>query len=554
MKKFKLLSLLLIISLFAAVLPVPALALDTPELWAQSAVIMDAVSGEVLFQINGTRSVDAGNLTRLMTVLLVSDAIQRQDISLDDAVTASDTFGYNFTADSFFASPAIVPGETLTVKDLLYLSLFQVAEDASNILAEYVGGTVEAFVESMNTRAAELGCVNTHFSNANGVLAADNYTSAGDVALMAQAVFADETLRGILSDASYTTDPTEFNEPRTVANINGQQIDGNSARYEYATVGVLGSSVQDGNILGLDIAEEGLYNEMRVIVVALDCPDVDSRYSDAVTMFKWIFDNFSYRVLLSSTDILTTIPVQMGNPGEVSVRAETPVRIIRPADQQIGEITYEVSYQHEKEGKALVAPIEVGTYLGEVTVYMNGVPYGTSRLVAGAAVDISRMEYLQSQMSVLSQTESVRQIIKVLIIVFCIYLLLVCIYLFQRVRHMHSLRKARRERSRTRAQQEVEWLDIPAEDGQGPAAGYIPQPAMAPAEEPPADGGQYPGESEPSDEGQYVDENPYVDQGQYADQGPYADPEERAAEGQYADEGQYPDGQDGYYDDEPPRR
>ena len=483
MKKFKLLSLLLIITLFAAVLPVPALALDTPELWAQTAVVMDTVSGEVLFQKNGTRSVEAGTMTQLMTALLVGEAVDRRDISLDDAVTASENFSYNFDeATTVVSDPAIGAGETLTVENLLYLMLYRSAEDAANILAEYVSGSAQAFIDLMNARAAELGCTGTHFTNASGVSAVDNVTSANDAALFANAAFKNATVRAVLQGSTYTTDPTEVNAPRTVSNPDALLDEATGMKYEYATAGMPAYAYS----LGYSIAAAATFNEIDVVAVAMGCPDEASMYSDPATMFGWVFNNFSYRTLLSSTDILTTVPVEMGSPEAVSVRAESEVRIIRPNEQELGEITYEISYQHELNGTPLVAPVEVGVYLGDVTVFMNGVEYGSSRLVAASAVDISRTEYLRSQLDTLGQTESVRQIVKVLVIVLGVYLLLVFIYLIQRVRHMHSLRKARKARARAQAQQEVEWLDVPASvaEPEPPAAGYIPEPVPQPVPEP----------------------------------------------------------------------
>ncbi len=538
MKKFKLLPLLLILSLFVSVLSVPALALTGPEMAGMSAVATDAATGQVLFDKSSDMSVEAGGMTFLMTALLAGEAVDRQDIFMDDAVVVTATGGYNLGEGAVLADPALAEGESLTVEDLLYLMLFGGAQDAANVLAEYVGGSIDAFVASMNARAAELGCTGTNFVNTNGVSANGHFTTAQDIARIAKAVFENATLRPVLQAPNHTTAATEVNAPRTVTNPNSLTSDESGLKYEHTTAGLPVLMP-----MGWGIVAAATYNEITVIAVTLGCVDDATRCTDMGTLFRWVYENYGFQTLLSSTDILDTVPVSMGDPEAVGVRAETGIRIMRANDQPLGEITHKITYQHETDGTTLTAPIEVGAYLGDVTVYMDGVEYGTSRLVAASSVEISRSQYLHSQLDVLMQSESVRQIIKILIIVLGVYLLLVCFYLLQRVRHLHSLRKARKERARARSQQEIEWLDLGQETPESAEpSGYIRQEA-GDRPGPEGEDGEYPdGEGEyPDESGEYADED-----GEYAEEdGEYAE-----EDGEYADEdGEYAD-EDGEYADE----
>ena len=461
MKKFKLLSLLLIISLFVTALSVPALALDAPELTAQSVVVLDADNGSVLFQRNGSRSVDPGPMTTMMTALLAADAIDRQDIFLDDAVTATDNARAGLTEDSITSDPAIVSGEVLTVEDLIYLCLFRSSVDAANTLAEYASGSIDLFLESMNRRAGELGCEDTQFVNVNGELAEGQRSTARDMAIIAKAVMADTTLSNLLKAANYTVGATEAADARELKNPVPFTVEKDENYYENA-FGVKMATLTD---LGSCLAASASYNEMNIITVVLGCEKNAVCLSETRNLFDWVFGNFDHRLILSATETIDSLPVELGSPGSVDVRAETSLSLILPLDQQLGKVEYEISYDHEQAGLQLQAPIDAGDALGTVTVYMDGEEYGTSRLVAAKSVDISRMDYLRAQLDVMLHTKAVRQILTTLIVVLAVYVLLVGFYMVQRFRHLRSLRRARRDRAIAHAHQETEWLDIPGDDG-----------------------------------------------------------------------------------------
>ena len=454
MKKFKLLVLLLILSLFVCLLPVQGLAVDDPSITAESAIVMDVATGDVLFEKNSERSVSAGTLATLMTALIVGDAIDQNTVSLDDTVTATENFRYNLVEG--VTTAGISPGETMTVNDLLYCTALAAAADASNILAEHVSGSTAAFVEAMNAKAQQLGCAGTSFLNANGVEPAGQ-TCARDLAVIIRALTDSTAVRTPFSVASYTTSPTDMADARTLTSSNAL-LDSASPFYYADAYGFRNAVLTDG---GYAMAAAATYNDLDVIAVVIGCPDGDSRFADTRTLFDWVFNNFSYRQILSNTENLTTIPVEMGDPSSVGVRGEDAIRIILPNDQQLGQVDYQITYLHEQNGAALQAPVEAAQYLGDVTVIMDGVARGTSRLVAASAVDISRLQYLRTQLETMAQNESVRQLVTILVVILGIYLLLVAFYLLQRVLHLHSLRRARKDRAIARARQEIQGLDIP---------------------------------------------------------------------------------------------
>ena len=185
MKKYRFFSLLLA-ALLAVSLTVPALALEDPKPNCDAAILVDGDNGEVLYEHNGYERIYPASITKIMTSLVVLEAIDAGELALDDRITASQQ-ATTLPPDSSNANPPIQAGEILTVEQLLYCDLLPSANEACNILAEAVAGSNEAFVERMNAKARELGMENTHFTNPHGLHDPDHYTTAYEIYIMAQA-------------------------------------------------------------------------------------------------------------------------------------------------------------------------------------------------------------------------------------------------------------------------------------------------------------------------------------------------------------------------------
>ncbi len=474
MKKFKLLSFLLIISMFVTLLAVPAAAVPEPSVSAQAAVVMDADTGDVMYQLNADQRFSPAEMTMVMTALMTGDAIQERSVALSDQVTASEEIYYNVTDNSVTMDPAMKPGETLSVEDLLYALFLQSSTEACNALAEHVSGSVNTFVAGMNRRAQELGCTNTHFVNANGRPAEDQYTTAMDMAIIARQMVGNAQILSISGAAEHTVEATEQTDERRMTNRN-EMVTPSSDLYFDRAYGIK-NGYDDG--YGRCMVAAAEWNEMNVIVVVIGCPEVGDQFRAARSLFDWVFANFSYRPILSTTQVLDTVDVELGNPKTVGVRAENGKSLILPNDQELGNVRYEIQYIHEQEGRKLEAPINAGELLGTVEVFLDGESFGTSRLVAAGTVEISRLEYMRTQLGVMFQTPAIRQIVTILIVLLAIYLLLMIFYFVQRFRHLHSLRVAKKDRAIAQAQQEAQWIDDPDDvddDYDGPA-GYIDRP------------------------------------------------------------------------------
>ena len=475
MKKFKILPLVLMILLAVNLLPVSALAVTDPEIGAQAAVIMDVDTGEIYYQKNPDRIIQPASTTKIMTALLTVEAIERGEIALSDSVTASDNASYNLDIESTDSRPRISSGETVTVEDLLYCAMLVSANEACNILAEYISGSVSAFVSEMNGRANQLGCTDTHFSNANGLEDQDHYSTAADFAVIAREAIAHPLFQQICGTLNHTVPATNVNEARELVNTNNLLDPSTEFYYEYAYGIKTGFFTNAGYCL-VSAAER---DNINVICVLMGGQAFNDQFRDSLTLYNWLFDNFEYRQILSSAETVITVPVKLGTTDSTGVRSEDAVSVILPKDYDTSRIGYQYVLYHEAQGKTLEAPISAGQILGEITVVEldeNSNPvrtFGTSQLVAASNVEMSRLDYMSSQIRDLFQEPIVRRILLILIILLAVYLLLVIVYYIQRVRHMSSMRQARKERARRQTAEEARWLSMPESERYAEEAAYL---------------------------------------------------------------------------------
>ena len=169
---------------------ITAYAAQTPEVAAQGAILVNETTGEVLYEKNADTRFYPASITKIMTALLVAERG-----NLDDTVTYSAAATTNL--ESGAVTLGVTAGDKISVRDSLYGLLLYSANEIANGLAEYVSGSVPAFADLMNQKAAELGCTNTHFVNPNGLNNANHYTTPRDMAKIANAAYNNEIIRSI---------------------------------------------------------------------------------------------------------------------------------------------------------------------------------------------------------------------------------------------------------------------------------------------------------------------------------------------------------------------
>ena len=218
MKKYRIPALLLSLVLMLNLLVLPAAAIEEPELQCTHAILVDANYDEVLYEVGGHDKVYPASITKVMTALLVLEAIDSGKLTKDQQITAGPTTLQDMSGN--YSTANLEPGDVLTVEQLLYCLLLPSANEAGNILAVAVDGSIEAFVEHMNTRAKELGCKGTHFVNPHGLHDPDHYTTAYDISLYMTEALKHELFRTIIHTATYVLPATAHMGEQTFYNTN----------------------------------------------------------------------------------------------------------------------------------------------------------------------------------------------------------------------------------------------------------------------------------------------------------------------------------------------
>lgn len=430
-------------------------ALDE-KLEANCVLLADEDSGQYYY----TRNIDAkaypASLTKIMTLLLAVEAVERGDVQLSDTVTAYADCNADMVEGASNAD--IKVGETMTFEDFLYCAMISSANEACNVIAEYICGSISAFVQRMNERAQALGCTGTHFVNPHGLPNDDHYTTAHDLYRITKEALGHELFATICNTVKHTVPATNLSDERTLSNTNGL-INPESPMYrgyyyEYAKGVKTGHTDAAGYCLISTAEKDGV----RLLCVVLGgkgttrangTTDFGS-FSDTLTAYRWVFSNYGWRDIVSASDFICEVPVRYGRDSDgVTVRPAESISAVLPAADSAGapQFDRQVTIYSERDGKPLEAPVKAGDEVGELTVSYNGTVYGTVKLVAAVDVAVSKGAYIAGHLRAFFTNP-------VVLVVLLLVVLAVIGYVLLLVRRRKQMEAARRRRRR--AQMEAE--------------------------------------------------------------------------------------------------
>lgn len=345
---------------------------------AETAVLMDAASGEVLYEKNADQKMYPASITKLMTILLALEHGK-----LTDEITFSHDAVYNIEQGS--AHIAIMEGETLTLEQVLRAIILRSANEASNGVAEYVDGSVEAFAKHMTERAKELGCKNTNFVNANGLHDENHYTTAYDMALIAKELLTHEEYRSMMSETDYEIPPTNKQTETRYLHGQHQMLNPNSIYYyEDAIGGKTGFTSEALNTLVTYAERDG----MELIAVVMKCNGAE-HYTDTAALFDYGFETYESVKLLSAADHTTTVKVTEtynDKPVELGTITAAPAENVYhtlPKGTDTSQIKVETDCPETIE-----APVKEGQTVGTLKISLGGKTIKTVDLKAQNAVDV----------------------------------------------------------------------------------------------------------------------------------------------------------------------
>lgn len=252
-----------------------------PEIFSGSAVVMEAETGTVLYDKNMNQRAYPASITKILTAVLALE-----NCSLNEMVEFSDDAVFSVPRDS--SHIAVTPGEFLSVENCLYGLLLASANEVANALGEHISGSMEAFVELMNERAAGMGAVGTHFSNTNGLPDENHYTTCYDMAMISRAAVVNESFVRINSTTSYMIPPTNLQPEERPVNTQHRLLVSGSRHYDGCFGGKTGYTSAAGNTL-VTFAER---NGMTLICVVMQS-DSTHVYDDSTALLNYGFENFS---------------------------------------------------------------------------------------------------------------------------------------------------------------------------------------------------------------------------------------------------------------------
>jgi len=354
--------------ILAVLLCFSAINISAFELTANNAVLTEMSSGKVLYEKNADDRVSIASVTKVMTVLLAMEAIERGELKYEDMITASE-----YAASMGGSQIYLEAGEQMTVRDIIKAVMVVSGNDAAVALAEHIGGTYENFVKMMNDRAVKMGLKDTHFMHANGLNddPENHYSTAREVAIMSAELMKHKDIKDFTLIWMDTLRNGEFNLANTNKLIKTYKgITGLKTGY---TTGAL-------NCLSATAERDG----MGLCAVVLGVPDTDARFSECAAMLDYGYENFKINGVLDEGSVEGKVKVKRGKKKEVTAVLKTGLTAVTSAKSKAPEKKVEL---YEK----VTAPIKKGDPLGKVSFVDDGKVICTAELVA--AEDIERIGF-----------------------------------------------------------------------------------------------------------------------------------------------------------------
>lgn len=334
---------------------------------AKSAILIEQNTGKILFEKNADEKTPPASITKIMSLLLVMEALENGKFTVDSDVTCTE-----HAASMGGSQIWLEPGETMTVDELLRAAAIGSANDATCALGENVAGSEEGFVSMMNERAKQLGMKNTHFENCTGLDAQGHLTTARDIAVMSRELLKHDLIK------KYTTVWMDSLRGGKTELVNTNKL---VRFYEGATGLKTGTTSGAGCCLSASATRDGL----SLIAVVLGCDNSNNRFADAKKLLNFGFANYGSATVKIERDELPDIPVTKGTQTLVTLTADSSVSFLVAKGKE-GDIQKSFDLP-----ESLEAPIRAGDTVGTITFTLDGKTLGQLPVVTSNGVD--KMSY-----------------------------------------------------------------------------------------------------------------------------------------------------------------
>ena len=454
MKKIKIFPFLIAVCIALTVSAPAAYALEEPNIGAEAAVLVDMNSDRVIYEKNMDEERAPASLTKIMTALLALEAIDDGRAAMDDMVTAPNDCRIGM--DETSSTSGIVPGITLSLEELLYSTLLQSANEACNVIAVHIAGSIDAFVALMNARAQELGCRNTNFVNPNGLPAEGHHSTAYDLYLITREALKHPEFLEICNTKSHDAPLPEVNGGKPMENsnalINPNSVYGDAYVYEYASGVKTGYTKAAGYCLISTAEKDGV----KLLAVILGCDgylnagiEEYHNFMDSINIYNWGFDNFSYQTILSADTPVGKAEIKNAKgSGMAILKPAEDVKVLLPNDISADDVVTSSSLASDD----VEAPVRKGQILGEIKISIDGQDYGSVDLVSSSDIELARSKVILMKLKNFFSNGWVIALIVIILVLLTGYLILRVRY--NRLRREHM--KKRRLMEQRRAEQERE--------------------------------------------------------------------------------------------------
>ena len=418
------------------------------DLVASAAILCEADSGMVLFERNMNVRHPADGLAKIMMLLIAAEACSEYEADPRRRVEMSGTAWDNISANS--ATIGISPGEEMPLLDLMYCAFVGGASEACNMVAEHIAGSVDAFVRKMNARAREIGCTNTNFSNANGQYSPSQYTTAQDQFYILREALSNPMFVEISGTYRYAVGETNMTDSRNLTSSNSMLNTSGKYYYGPCSSGVASATYEGGYSFAAFAEADGMALISVVLgsdIIILDDESTQMRnLTESRRLLEWGFSEFSWRTILSSSDLIAKAPIENGAGADfVNLRPETSIQLLLDNDIPLDSFVRTVKIYSVENDEPLVAPVSAGDVLGEVTLTRNNVRYGPVKLVANTNVELHRLVFIKMRILEVLAGKTARIVIVSLIALVAIYVGLVVRYNIIRRKRIRRIKAAKKK-------------------------------------------------------------------------------------------------------------
>ncbi|WP_339146564.1 MULTISPECIES: D-alanyl-D-alanine carboxypeptidase family protein [unclassified Sutcliffiella] len=330
---------------------------------ARSAILIERDTGQVLYEKNGHEKLPPASMTKIMTMLLIMEALDKGELTWDEKIRTSE-----YAASMGGSQIFLEPGEEMTTDEMLRGIAIASGNDASVAMAERIAGSEAAFVEMMNAKVKDLGLKNTNFQNPTGLPAKDHYSTANDMAVMAKELLKYE---GITKYTGQYEDYLRQNTDKKFWLVNTNKL----VRFYPGVDGVKTGFTQEAKYCLTATAKK---DNMRVIAVVFGAPTPKDRNAQITNMLDFAFSQFKTHPMYERNEAVAKVDISKGSEKEVDAVTSEPISVLTKKGENIDNVEKQITVDENVK-----APVKKGDKVGVLVLKKDGKVLSQSDLVAG---------------------------------------------------------------------------------------------------------------------------------------------------------------------------